>query len=88
MINIDGIKLPFETSAPKYKPEDRPATAQAMREALAEAQSMAVDPLEGMNEISEDEADEDEQIIEVSEEGEEERIYAEMLWSQVFSSHD
>lgn len=88
VINIDDVKLPFETPAPKYKPEDRPATAQAMREALVEAQSMAVDPLEEMNEISQGDADEYEQIIGDSEEGEEERIYAEMLWSQVFSSHD
>jgi Tyrosyl-DNA phosphodiesterase len=68
-INIDDVKLPFETPAPKYRPEDRPATAQAMREALTEAQCMAVDPLEEMNVTSEDDAEEDEQIIEVSEEG-------------------
>ncbi|KAG8379624.1 hypothetical protein BUALT_Bualt07G0108100 [Buddleja alternifolia] len=34
--NLDDIVLPFVVPPPKYSPRDRPATAQAMREALAE----------------------------------------------------
>ncbi|KAJ4762189.1 forkhead-associated domain-containing protein / FHA domain-containing protein [Rhynchospora pubera] len=82
-INIDNVKLPFVTPAPKFKPEDRPATPQAMREVFAEAQSLVADLMEEMNEVSEVDDDEDEQIIEVSEEGDEERIYAEMLLGQI-----
>ena len=87
-MNIDDVKLPFEMPAPKYKPEDRPATAQAIREALTEAQSLGFDSPEEMDDISDDDDDvnEDEQIIEVSEEGEDARFYAEMLWNQVFCS--
>ncbi|XP_010942389.1 uncharacterized protein [Elaeis guineensis] len=86
--NLDDITLPFVMPAPKYQDSDRPATAQAMREAVAvllrDKSSVAV----ATEEVSEDIPDEEE-VFEASdyftEEKEEEKIYAEMLWSQVDS---
>ncbi|MQL79959.1 hypothetical protein Taro_012382 [Colocasia esculenta] len=92
--NIDGLKssldvidLPFVMPAPKYQHSDRPATTQAMREvALLERESsLASEVVEEM--MNEEIPDEEEEIIETAEfmarEKEEEKIYAEMLWSQV-----
>ena len=95
--NIDDIVLPFVMPAPKYQYSDRPATAQAMREALAEAAvlqreiSLALATTEGMDEdIPDDDDDDDDEMLDaskcLSEEKEEEKIYAEMLWSQLDSS--
>ncbi|XP_077212340.1 forkhead-associated domain-containing protein / FHA domain-containing protein [Tasmannia lanceolata] len=93
-LNLDDITLPFVVPAPKYQHNDRPATAQAMREALAEVaqlekeNSMVMEPVEELMDggIS----DEEEEMIEptdyVVEEKEEEKAYAETLWSQVDSS--
>ncbi|XP_039125962.1 uncharacterized protein LOC120261995 isoform X2 [Dioscorea cayenensis subsp. rotundata] len=98
-LGLDEVILPFVTPAPKYREGDRPATTKAMREALAEAAvaegeiSAAVfaaedGDVQGEEEVEEEE--EEEGISEtaefVAEEKEEERIYAEMLWSQMDSS--
>lgn len=80
--------------APKYGPGDRPATRKAMREALAELTEQERERLieaATTEEIMEEnpEPDEDE-VVEatdyVAEEKEEEKAYAEKLWSQVDSS--
>ncbi|KAG1331657.1 putative Forkhead-associated (FHA) domain [Cocos nucifera] len=85
--NLDDITLPFVMPAPKYQDSDRPATAQAMREAVAVLQESSV--AVAMEEVNEDIPDEEEEAFEASdyfiEEREEEKIYAEMLWSQVDS---
>ncbi|XVE63807.1 hypothetical protein DITRI_Ditri07aG0050100 [Diplodiscus trichospermus] len=88
---LDDIALPFVMPAPKYGASDRPATAQAMREALAELAKretksvVEVETTENMMEVP----DEDEEISEatnyVTEEKEEDKTYAEKLWSQVDS---
>ncbi|MFQ6651853.1 hypothetical protein Gotur_024014 [Gossypium turneri] len=91
---LDDVALPFIVPAPKYGPKDRPATAQAMREALAElsereAKSLAeVEITENMTEEVSDEDDEEvnEATNYVVEEKEEDKTYAEKLWSQVDSS--
>lgn len=88
--NLKDI-LPFVMPAPIYKDEDRPATAQAMREALAEAtlqslphDSLLEDAMEDKDFLGEEEMFEE--PIFPNEENNEERVYAEMLWSQVDSS--
>lgn len=82
--NLDDVVLPFVMPAPKYQNSDRPATAQAMREAIAVLQRDV-----SLMEENEDIANEEEEVFEASdyftEEKEEEKIYAEMLWSQVDS---
>lgn len=90
--NMDDVMLPFVVPAPKYGPKDRPATAKAMREALAELTDeqklKLVEPAiteEMMEEIS-DEEEEVEATDYVAQEKEDEKAYAEMLWSQVDSS--
>ncbi|TYH61491.1 hypothetical protein ES332_D07G055800v1 [Gossypium tomentosum] len=91
---LDDVALPFIVPAPKYGPKDRPATAQAMREALAElsereAKSLAeVEITENMMEEVSDEDNEEvnEATNYVVEEKEEDKTYAEKLWSQVDSS--
>ncbi|KAH9705763.1 FHA domain-containing protein [Citrus sinensis] len=87
--NLDDIVLPFVVPAPKYRPKDRPATAQAMREALTELyeqqRSIIVEPAEEMMEIP-DEEEELEATDYVGEEKEEEKAYADKLWSEVDSS--
>ncbi|KAK1295482.1 hypothetical protein QJS10_CPA16g00745 [Acorus calamus] len=92
--NLDDITLPFVMPAPKYEHDDRPATAQAMREAVAELamlereNSAAAADAEEL--IDEEVADDEIDIVETSdystEEKEEEKAYAELLWSQVESS--
>ncbi|WOL01797.1 hypothetical protein Cni_G10514 [Canna indica] len=63
--NLDDFVLPFVMPAPRYKNGDRPATAQAMREALAKVtlvkHSLAENAVE---EINEDILDEEEEILE------------------------
>ncbi|XP_043724117.1 uncharacterized protein LOC122671086 [Telopea speciosissima] len=89
-MNLDDIVLPFVIPAPKYGPRDRPATAQAMKEALFEL-------AENRKQMEEDttveeypeEEEEEEIMVEtkdyVDEEKEEENTFAETLWSQVDS---
>ncbi|OVA03083.1 Forkhead-associated (FHA) domain [Macleaya cordata] len=91
--NLDDIVLPFVVPAPKYRRSDRPATAQAMREALVELAELEKDFLEeaeAVGEMMEEEIPEEEEVVEVSEyvqeEKDEEKAYAETLWSQVDSS--
>ncbi|KAF8378101.1 hypothetical protein HHK36_029437 [Tetracentron sinense] len=89
-LKLDDIILPFVVPAPKYQPTDRPATAQAMREALAQLTEQekeeSIETAE-MEEMINEEILDEEEIVEatdyVSVEKEEERAYAEMLWSQV-----
>ncbi|XP_020598557.1 uncharacterized protein LOC110038129 [Phalaenopsis equestris] len=90
--NLDAIKLPFFMPAPRYCGSDRPATASAMREAMAE-RLISVKFLSTEQDFQEmDEEDiVDEEIVGpseyIAEENEDEKIYAEMLWSQVDSSN-
>ncbi|KAL0921102.1 hypothetical protein M5K25_008138 [Dendrobium thyrsiflorum] len=90
LCNLDEIRLPFVVPAPRYCGSDRPATASAMRGAMAECLnsgqlSLTEQDSQGMEE--EDVADEE--IVGpfeyIAEESEDENIYAEMLWSQLFS---
>ncbi|XP_007038197.2 PREDICTED: uncharacterized protein LOC18605236 [Theobroma cacao] len=90
---LDDIALPFVVPAPKYGSRDRPATAQAMREALAELSERKTKSLvevEITENMMEEVPDEDEEVSEatnyVAEEKEEDKTYAEKLWSQVDSS--
>jgi hypothetical protein len=91
--SLDDVVLPFVVPAPKYGPRDRPATGQAMREALAELteqERQKYVEIAATEEMMEEIPDEEEEAIEVTnyiaEEKEEEKAYAEMLWSQVDSS--
>lgn len=90
--NLDDIVLPFVVPAPKYKSSDTPATAQAMRQALAERErQMSTESAaagEAMDkEVPDDEEDEVSMATDyVAEEKEDEKAYAEKLWSQVDSS--
>ncbi|KAM3750737.1 hypothetical protein ACB098_04G056900 [Castanea mollissima] len=93
--NLDDVVLPYVVPAPKYGFKDRPATMQAMREALAELTKQEREKFaeiiatkEMVEEIL-DEEEEEEAIEETSyvvEEKEDEKAYAEQLWSQVDSS--
>ncbi|CAK9186870.1 unnamed protein product [Ilex paraguariensis] len=91
--NLDDIVLPFVMPAPKYRPTDRPATAQAMREAVAELTKQEMEKYltaADAGELMEDEiTEEEEEVLEttnyVVEEKEEDKAYAETLWSQVDS---
>eukprot|EP00268_Persea_americana_P060083 TRINITY_DN7442_c0_g1_i4.p1 TRINITY_DN7442_c0_g1~~TRINITY_DN7442_c0_g1_i4.p1 ORF type:complete len:1133 (-),score=212.53 TRINITY_DN7442_c0_g1_i4:276-3674(-) len=85
--DLDDIVLPFFVPAPKYRCDDMPATTQAMRAALEKEKSVAIKTAEDL--IDEETSDEEEMVEAtdfVPEEQEEEKIYAEMLWSQVDSS--
>jgi hypothetical protein len=92
MHGIDDIVLPFVVPPPRYKQSDRPATQLAMREAMTEACVLQSNgPVDLSQETDEDIPDEeDEDMVELSdcsqEEKEEEKIYAETLWGQVYSS--
>ncbi|GJN27745.1 hypothetical protein PR202_gb15792 [Eleusine coracana subsp. coracana] len=92
MHGIDDISLPFVVPPPRYKQNDRPATPLAMHEAVAEACVLQSNgPVDLSEETDEDVPDEeDEHVVELSdcsqEEKEEEKIYAETLWEQVYSS--
>ncbi|XP_021286503.1 uncharacterized protein LOC110418179 isoform X2 [Herrania umbratica] len=90
---LDDIALPFVVPAPKYGSRDRPATAQAMREALAELSERETKSLlevEITENMMEEVPDDNEEVSEatnyVAEEKEEDKTYAEKLWSQVDSS--
>ncbi|GFZ17280.1 clp ATPase [Actinidia rufa] len=90
--SLDDIILPFVVPAPKYRPSDTPATALAMRKALAERErDMFMEEAAAAGELMEEEIpDEEEEVFEatdyVTKEHEDEKAYAEMLWSQVDSS--
>ncbi|KAK3144875.1 hypothetical protein QOZ80_4AG0319020 [Eleusine coracana subsp. coracana] len=92
MPGIDDISLPFVVPPPRYTQNDRPATPLAMREVMAEACVLQSNgPVDLSEETDEDTPDEeDEHVVELSdcsqEEKEEEKIYAETLWEQVYSS--
>lgn len=86
--NLDDIVLPFVVPAPKYKRGDRPATRLAMWQALAELTEKEREQHREEDtevEIMEENPDEDE-VVEatdyVAEEKEDEKAYAEILWSQ------
>ncbi|XP_051130802.1 uncharacterized protein LOC127251226 isoform X2 [Andrographis paniculata] len=93
--SLDDIVLPFVVPPPKYKQGDKPATAQAMREAVAqlsEQERQIADTIEEEGDDDDDDAmEEDEgmeneggylQVVGV-EEREEEKDYADTLWHQV-----
>lgn len=88
---LDDIVLPYVVPAPKYMPRDRPATAQAMKEAIAELneqQRLKLSEIAAAEETMEEIPDEEEEVEAndyFTEEKEEEKAYAEMLWSQVDS---
>lgn len=91
--NLDDVVLPFVVPAPKYGSRDRPATKQAMREALAdltEQEREKLVELVATEEMMEEIPDEEEEPIEATsyaaEEKEDEKAYVEQLWSQVDSS--
>lgn len=81
--------MPFAVPAPKYGPTDRPATARAMSEAVAELAGLERERLIA-EEMIEEIPDEEEEAVEATDyaavEKEEEKAYAEMLWNQVDSS--
>ncbi|KAG6754310.1 hypothetical protein POTOM_042337 [Populus tomentosa] len=87
--NLDDIVLPFAVPAPKYGLTDRPATARAMSEAVAELAGLERERLIA-EEMIEEIPDEEEEAVEATDyaavEKEEEKAYAEMLWNQVDSS--
>lgn len=88
--NLDATVLPFVMPAPEYQHSDRPATTQAMREvALLEREGYLSS--EGVKEMMDEEIPDDgEETVAVTDiatmEKEEEKVYAEMLWSQVDSA--
>ncbi|KAK4395457.1 hypothetical protein Sango_1700000 [Sesamum angolense] len=94
--NLDDIVLPFVMPPPKYRPRDQPATAQAIREALVELSEQEREINEAVLALSvglmEEEIteEEEEEAIEaaqyVAQEKEDEKAYADKLWSQVDSS--
>ncbi|KAJ8772407.1 hypothetical protein K2173_027584 [Erythroxylum novogranatense] len=91
--SLDDIVLPFVVPAPKYGPIDRPATAQAMREALTELKEQDQEKLaelasveETMDEVPEEDEEIGDTINHFMLEKEEEKAYAEELWIQVDSS--
>lgn len=88
--SLDDIVLPFVVPAPKYKPRDRPATAQAMSEALAELSEEQEAVVAGKD-VEEEIPYEEEEAAEAAtcvadQDNEEEKAYADTLWSQVDSS--
>ena len=85
-MNLDGIVMPFVVPAPKYGPRDRPATARAMREALAALTEPGIENLSEVEEVP-DENEPAEETSFVAEEKEEEKAYANMLWNQIDSSY-
>ncbi|KAK9278228.1 hypothetical protein L1049_027790 [Liquidambar formosana] len=91
--NLDDIVLPFVVPAPKYGPQDRPATAHSMWEALAEPTKQVREKfveVETSGDMMEEEIpDEEDEVLEASDyviEKEHDKVYAEILWSQVDSS--
>ncbi|KAJ8536135.1 hypothetical protein K7X08_034536 [Anisodus acutangulus] len=98
--NLDDIVLPFVVPPPKYRPADKPATPQEMREALFEQTELRKDVCEAENDVEkvadewvqEEIPEEEEEVIEATDfvvkEKEDEKAYAEKLWSQVDSSEN
>ncbi|KAK4362105.1 hypothetical protein RND71_017346 [Anisodus tanguticus] len=94
--NLDDLVLPFVVPPPKYRPADKPATPQEMREALFEQTELRRDVFEAAKEadewVQEEIPEEEEEVIEatgfVVKEKEDEKAYAEKLWSQVDSSEN
>lgn len=91
--SLDDIILPFVIPAPKYKASDRPATARAMREALAKLTKLTEQEKQKYaqaEELEEEIPDEDEEVLEATDyvpvEKEDDNAYAEQLWIQVDSS--
>lgn len=95
--NLDDIVLPFVVPPPKYRPTDKPATAQAIREALKELSEQERERDEAVLAIDGDWMDEgitteqeEEEVLKtaqyVTQEKEDEKAYADKLWSQVDSS--
>lgn len=87
--NLDDIALPFVMPAPKYSYNDRPTTAQAVREVVAFEKG--VDQHAALTEedaIDEDIADDEDvfEYVDTTKEKDDEKIYAEMLWSETYSS--
>lgn len=87
---LDDIVLPFVVPAPKYGSSDQPATKQAMRDVmveLAEQEREKHAEEEMMEELDEEEYVELPEELEatdyVEQEKEEEKEYADILWSQV-----
>lgn len=86
--NLDDIVLPFVVPAPKYKSSDTPATAQAMREALVERGRQMFMESAAAGEVMDEEVPDDEEDDVVTatdffaEEKEDEKAYADKLWSQ------
>ncbi|KAL1364602.1 hypothetical protein AAHE18_03G228300 [Arachis hypogaea] len=87
---LDDIALPFVVPAPKYGWRDRPATMQAMKEAMTELnehERLKLAEEEMLEEVVEEEEEvEGNDYVGGEEEKEEEKAYAEILWSQVDSS--
>ncbi|KAL2342846.1 hypothetical protein Fmac_004131 [Flemingia macrophylla] len=91
---LDDIILPFVVPAPKYGSSDQPATKKAMRDAmveLAEREREKYTEEEIMEELDDDEEHvelpgELEAMNYLEQEKEEEKEYADILWSQVDSS--
>nr|KYP48979.1 hypothetical protein KK1_029279 [Cajanus cajan] len=91
---LDDIILPFVVPAPKYGTSDQPATKQAMREAMVELAERERE--KHTEEEMMEELDDEEEYVElpeeleatnyVEQEKEEEKEYADILWSQVDSS--
>ncbi|KAL7179760.1 hypothetical protein ACSBR1_043042 [Camellia fascicularis] len=85
--SLDDIILPFVVPAPKYRPSDTPATKQAMREALAEwEREISLEAVASGELMEEEIPDEEEEVLEatdyVAKEREDEKAYADILWSQ------
>ncbi|XP_031391719.1 uncharacterized protein LOC116203897 [Punica granatum] len=87
--NLDDIRLPFIMPAPKYVASDRPATKQAMREAAMKLNILESELTEVPQTEVVDEIPEEEELVEPVDrivENDEDRAYANMLWSEVDSS--
>ncbi|KAK9117770.1 hypothetical protein Sjap_016717 [Stephania japonica] len=90
--NLDDIVLPYVVPSPKYRSIDRPATAQAMRGAFAELSKSDRELNQGKEsagEVMDAEIAEEEEVVDVAEyvpeEKEEDKAYAEVIWSQINS---
>lgn len=88
-MNLDDIDLPFAVPAPRYGASDRPATKQAMREATVKLNILEREPSEVPSVEEVDEIPEEEELVEPLDcvpENEEEKAYANKLWSEFNSS--
>lgn len=79
--DIDHISLPFVMPAPRYYGGDRPATVRAMQQAVASSGAdQAAENLDDEDDVAEEMTETSDYV---AEENEDDKIYAEMLWSQV-----